>query len=83
MLGKKNLLLKRFLVKLKAVERFLLFITLSNILNKFFGFKGLKIKASGQGAGNPPLSLIITAAPLLAASRLVLPNGSFHLEHAP
>ena len=31
-------------------------------------------------SGKPPLLLIITAHPLLAASRLVLPNGSFHLE---
>ena len=28
----------------------------------------------------PPLLLIITPQPLLAASKLVLPNGSFHLE---
>ena len=31
-------------------------------------------------SGKPPLLLIITAEPLLAASKLVLPNGSFHLE---
>ena len=31
-------------------------------------------------SGKPPLLLIITADPLLAASRLVLPKGSFHLE---
>ena len=31
-------------------------------------------------SGNPPLLLIITAEPLLAASRLVRPNGSSHLE---
>ena len=30
----------------------------------------------------PPLSLIITAHPLLDASKLDLPNGSFHLEQA-
>ena len=30
----------------------------------------------------PPLSLIITAHPLLEASKLVLPNGSSHLEQA-
>ena len=28
----------------------------------------------------PPRSEIITAQPLLEASKLVLPNGSFHLE---
>ena len=32
-------------------------------------------------SGNPPLLDIITPHPLLDASRLVLPNGSFHLEH--
>ena len=32
-------------------------------------------------SGKPPLLLIITAHPLLAASKLVLPNGSSHLEH--
>ena len=31
-------------------------------------------------SGKPPLLLIITAEPLLAASKLVLPNGSSHLE---
>ena len=33
-------------------------------------------------SGKPPLLLIITAHPLLEASRLVLPKGSCHLEHA-
>ena len=33
-------------------------------------------------SGRPPLLEIITAHPLLAASKLVLPNGSSHLEHA-
>ena len=36
--------------------------------------------ASIAVSGNPPLLLIITAEPLLAASRLVRPNGSSHLE---
>ena len=31
-------------------------------------------------SGNPPLLLIITAHPFAEASRLVLPNGSSHLE---
>ena len=31
-------------------------------------------------SGKPPLLLIITAHPLLAASKLVLPKGSSHLE---
>ena len=31
-------------------------------------------------SGRPPLLLIITAHPLAAASKLVLPNGSSHLE---
>jgi len=33
-------------------------------------------------SGRPPLSDIITAHPLLEASNLVRPNGSFHLEQA-
>ena len=33
-------------------------------------------------SGNPPRFDIITAQPLLAASKLVLPKGSSHLEHA-
>ena len=39
-----------------------------------------KIIALLDVSGKPPLLLIITAEPLLAASRLVLPNGSSHLE---
>ena len=31
-------------------------------------------------SGSPPLLEIITPHPRLDASRLVLPNGSFHLE---
>ena len=31
-------------------------------------------------SGKPPLFEIITPQPLLEASRLVRPNGSFHLE---
>ena len=42
--------------------------------------KDLSITALGVVSGRPPLSLIITAHPLLAASKLVLPKGSFHLE---
>ena len=33
-------------------------------------------------SGNPPLLEIMTAQPLLAASKLVRPNGSSHLEQA-
>jgi len=33
-------------------------------------------------SGKPPLLDIITAHPLLAASKLVLPKGSSHLEQA-
>ena len=33
-------------------------------------------------SGKPPLLLIITAQPLLLASKLDLPKGSSHLEHA-
>ena len=32
-------------------------------------------------SGNPPLLVIITAHPFAAASKLVLPKGSSHLEH--
>ena len=39
-----------------------------------------KIIALFEVSGKPPLLLIITAEPLLAASRLVLPNGSSHLD---
>ena len=33
-------------------------------------------------SGSPPLLLMITAHPLLDASKPVLPSGSFHLEQA-
>ena len=39
------------------------------------------LNALGVVSGRPPLLLIITADPLLAASKLVLPKGSSHLEH--
>jgi len=32
-------------------------------------------------SGNPPLFVMIGTEPRLQASRLALPNGSFHLEH--
>ena len=44
-------------------------------------FKDLSIIAFFVVSGKPPLLLIITAHPLLAASKLVLPKGSSHLEH--
>jgi len=40
----------------------------------------LIIRESFVVSGRPPLLLIITAHPLLAASKLVLPKGSSHLE---
>ena len=50
------------------------------VLYKLLIVKDFKIKASFVVSGKPPRLLIITAEPLLAASRLVLPKGSFHLE---
>ena len=38
--------------------------------------------ASVTVSGNPPLLVIITAQPLAEASKLVLPKGSSHFEHA-
>ena len=44
------------------------------------------LKANGEDlafvtvSGSPPLFVIITAHPFAEASRLVLPNGSSHLE---
>ena len=43
---------------------------------RFFNIRPLVIVS-----GKPPLLLIITAHPAEAASRLVLPKGSSHLEH--
>ena len=50
-------------------------------LCKFTSSNFFKTIADFEVSGNPPLLLIMTADPLLAASRLVLPKGSFHLEH--
>ena len=50
--------------------------------DKFFSFNFFKIFASVTVSGNPPLLVIITAHPLAEASKLVLPKGSSHLEHA-
>ena len=41
-----------------------------------------RINASSVVSLNPPVLEIINAQPRLAASRLDLPNGSSHLEHA-
>ena len=40
----------------------------------------LRITPSVIVSLRPPLLLIITPHPRLAASKLILPNGSFHLE---
>ena len=58
-----------------------MFINLSIDLYKELLFNFLNITAFVTVSGNPPLLLIITAHPLLDASKLVLPNGSSHLEH--
>ena len=55
-------------------------ISFSIDLNKFSELSFLKIIALETVSGKPPLLLIITAHPLLEASKLVLPNGSSHLE---
>ena len=49
---------------------------------KFFSLRFSRILASVTVSGNPPLLVIITAQPLADASKLVLPNGSSHLEQA-
>jgi len=52
-----------------------------SILLKIFSILSLfNLIAYFAVSGSPPLLLIITAEPLLAASKLVLPNGSCHLE---
>ena len=50
--------------------------------NKVFVFKSLRIIPLVIVSGKPPLFEMITAHPLLAASKLVLPKGSSHLEQA-
>ena len=57
-------------------------ISRSMVLNKEIEFKCLNIKPLVMVSGNPPLLDIITAHPLLAASKLVRPKGSSHLEQA-
>ena len=49
-------------------------------MNKFFEFKLFKINADFDVSGKPPLWVIIGTEPLLQASRLARPKGSFHLE---
>ena len=49
-------------------------------LKRFFSSSDLRIIADLEVSGKPPLLLIITADPLLAASKLVLPKGSSHLD---
>ena len=55
-------------------------ISFSIDLYKFSELSFLKIIALEIVSGKPPLLLIITAHPLLEASKLVLPKGSSHLE---
>ena len=51
-------------------------------LYKFFIDKFLTIIPFVIVSGSPPLFDTITAHPRLDASKLVLPKGSSHLEHA-
>ena len=57
-----------------------LFLINWNFFIKIFFIRDFSIIADDEVSGKPPLLLIITAAPLLEASKLVLPNGSSHLE---
>jgi len=50
--------------------------------SKLLTFNSFSIFALVTVSGSPPLFVIITAQPLAEASKLVLPNGSSHLEHA-
>jgi len=50
-------------------------------LNKDLLDSSFNLIATLEVSGNPPRLEIMTAAPLLEASKLVLPNGSSHLEH--
>ena len=59
---------------------FLFLINFSIWSNKTLEFNSRKIILSDDVSGKPPRSEIIIADPLLEASRLVLPKGSFHLE---
>ena len=60
----------------------LLSIRLLITFSKFLTFNSFSIFALVTVSGNPPLLVIITAQPLADASKLVLPNGSSHLEQA-
>ena len=58
----------------------MLFINNCKLLYNSSSLSFFKIKAELVVSGKPPLLLMITADPRLAASKLVLPNGSSHLE---
>ena len=49
-------------------------------LNNDFAVNSFNLIATPEVSGKPPRLEIITADPLLAASKLVLPKGSSHLE---
>jgi len=49
-------------------------------LNKFLVLRSFIINADLEVSGKPPLLVIIGTEPLLQASKLALPSGSFHLE---
>ena len=51
-------------------------------LKRLIELSFLKITPFVIVSGKPPLFEITTAHPLLAASKLVRPNGSSHLEQA-
>ena len=57
-------------------------ISFSISLNNDFDDNSFSLIATLEVSGKPPRLEIITADPLLAASKLVLPKGSSHLEQA-
>ena len=77
------LLEKNFLkiISVNFVYIFLFKIIFSILLKILLTLSFFKIIPFVIVSGSPPLLLIITAHPLLAASKLDLPKGSFHLEH--
>ena len=70
------------MIFVKLILCFLFFINLLIALYKFLILKFLTIIPFVIVSGRPPLFDTITAQPRLDASKLVLPKGSSHLEHA-
>ena len=62
------------------IKKSLFFINFLICRYKFLSFKDFNTIDEEDVSGKPPLLLIITADPLLAASKLALPKGSSHLD---